>query len=251
MRSLLSKMDRRLGLGILVLTVSTALFAGAVVSIFVALSRSGADLPGEGSLQSIIGEDSPSAGSDTAPPSGPLPPLPTRIAIPRLYIDAPVITMTFESENVPQVPDRPDQVAWYDFTYRPGQANNAVFSGHVDWQTRTGAPIPGVFYRLRELEIGDVLLVTQEDGAQLKYTVTGNVAAAYDDPNIPKAMGPTSRDSVTIITCGGSWLIDRRQKYGGNYSHRIVVRAERSIEVAADIGDPGGDSVLGRSLAAP
>jgi LPXTG-site transpeptidase (sortase) family protein len=159
--------------------------------------------------------------------------------IPRLYIDAPVIAMTFAAPNTPQVPDRPDQVAWYDFTHRPGQVNNAVFSGHVDWQTRTGAPIPGVFYRLRELEIGDLMKITREDGSQLQYRVTGNVATAYADPNIVKAMGPTTKDSLTLITCGGTWLIDGREKYGGNYSHRIVVRAERVVDVVADV--PAGE----------
>ena len=249
MRSLFSRIHRRLGVGIFVLIASTVLFVGGMISIVVALSGGGADLPGQGSLDAIIDEASPDSGTPAAPtPSAPLPPIPTRLAIPRLYIDAPVITMTMH-DNVPEVPDRPDQVAWYDFTYRPGQANNAVFSGHVDWQTRTGAPIPGVFYRLRELEIGDTLVLTQEDGTQLKYTVTGNVAAAYEDPNIAKAMGPTSRDSLTLITCGGSWQVDRRQQYGGNYSHRIVVRAERTLDVAEELDLDSEQSVLGRGLA--
>jgi LPXTG-site transpeptidase (sortase) family protein len=232
MRPLVSRIDRRLALGIGVLTVSAALFVGAMASIFMAMSGDGADLPNEGSIEQIIGDTPQPAAPEATPPlaPAPLPPPPTRIAIPRLYIDAPVITMTLDAERSPQVPDRPDQVAWYDFSYLPGQGNNAVLSGHVDWQTRSGAPIAGVFYRLRELEIGDLVTITQDGGTELKYRVTGNVATTYDDPNIVRAMGPTSKDAITLITCGGAWVIDRSEQFGGSYSHRVVVRAERVVD---------------------
>ena len=236
MRSKLSGIDRRLAIGLGLLSVSAVVFIGAIVGIVMALGESNANLPNEGSIDQIIAESTdgtPLATPQAVPQAVPLPPPPTRLVVPRLYIDAPIITMSLDSGGTPQVPDRPDQVAWYDFSYRPGQINNAVFSGHVDWQTRSGAPIQGVFYRLRELEIGDLIAITREDGNELRYRVTGNVATAYDDPNIVKAMGSTSKEAVTLITCGGTWLIDRREEYGGKYSHRIVVRAERVVDPVA------------------
>ncbi len=235
MRSLLAKIDRRLALGGVVLGASLTLLAVGLFSVFAAIHDGGADLPGQGSIEQIVGEGA-QPGDLSVPgsvPDGPPPPAPTRLVIPRLYIDAPVITMGLDANRSPEVPDRPDQVAWYDFRAAPGQSSNAIFSGHVDWQTRSGQPIPGVFYRLRELEIGDVVTITLEDGATLTYRVTGNVATKYDDPNIVKAMNPTVRDVITIITCGGTWLKDNREKYGGVYSHRVVVRAERVIDTAA------------------
>ena len=246
MRSLISKIDRRLSIGIGVVAVSAVVFTGAMASIFIAMSGDSADLPKESSIEQIIG-DTPQPGvSEATPQPSPPPPAPTRIAIPRLYIDAPVITMGLDAERSPQVPDRPDQVAWYNFSFLPGQANNAVFSGHVDWQTRSGAPIAGVFYRLRELEIGDLITITQDGGTELRYRVTGNVATAYDDPNIVRAMGPTSKDAVTLITCGGTWVIDRRDDLGGNYSHRVVVRAERVVEALTEIDENAQESVHSR-----
>jgi LPXTG-site transpeptidase (sortase) family protein len=104
--------------------------------------------------------------------------------------------------------------------------SNAVFSGHVDWQTPEGAPIPGVFYRLRELKLGDAISVTLEDGRVLEYRVTGNIASSYDDPNLLRLMASTKKDVVTLITCGGSWVADGSEETGGNYSHRVLVRAE-------------------------
>jgi LPXTG-site transpeptidase (sortase) family protein len=124
-------------------------------------------------------------------------------------------------------------VAWYDFSSVPNLNSNAVFSAHVDWQTRDGDPVPGAFYRLRELQIGDKVMVTMEDGSQVEYIVTGNVATNYEDPNIVKAMQPTAKDVITLITCGGSWVNDPNQDYGGVYTHRIIVRAEKAVPVAA------------------
>jgi LPXTG-site transpeptidase (sortase) family protein len=237
MRWLLSRVDRGTALGVGVLLASLALLAVAFVSIFAALGNDGADLPEEGTLQEILGENVAGAGQGgtTTLDLGPLPAPPTRLAIPRLYIDAPIVTMGLDGEGHPQVPDRPDQVAWYNFAAAPGQRSNAVLSGHVDWQTRTGQPIPGVFYRIRELDMGDKIAITLEDGTKLDYRVTGNVATAYEDPNISKAMSHTTKEVITLITCGGTWVRTGRGEFGGSYSHRVLVRAER---LSAAVGAP-------------
>jgi LPXTG-site transpeptidase (sortase) family protein len=231
-----------MALGAGVLVASLALLAVAFISIFAALNNDGANLPEEGTIEEILGENVAQTGQ-IAPGSldlGPLPAPPTRLGVPRLYIDAPVITMGLDGEGHPQVPDRPDQVAWYNFAAAPGQRSNAVLSGHVDWQTQSGAPIPGVFYRLRELELGDTITISLEDGTKLDYRVTGNVATAYEDPNISKAMSHTSKEVVTLITCGGTWIRSGRGPFGGSYSHRVLVRAER-LPVAVGAVDSGGE----------
>jgi LPXTG-site transpeptidase (sortase) family protein len=240
MRSLFSRLDRSIALGVGVLVASLALLAVAFVSIFAALNNDGANLPEEGTLQEILGETAPGAvqGDVNGLDLGPLPAPPTRLAIPRLYIDAPVVTMGLDGEGNPQVPDRPDQVAWYNFAAAPGQRSNAVLSGHVDWQTQSRQPIPGVFYRLRELELGDKMTISLEDGTKLEYRVTGNVATAYEDPNISKAMSHTSKEVITLITCGGTWVRSGRGPFGGSYSHRVLVRAER-LSAAVDALEAG------------
>jgi LPXTG-site transpeptidase (sortase) family protein len=216
-----------LGAGVLV--GSLALLGISILSIFAALNNDGADLPDEGSLQEIVDDQQPVPGAITTfqQDLGPLPSPPTRLAIPRLYIDAPIITMGLGADRYPEVPGRPDQVAWYNFSAAPGQRSNAVMSGHVDWQARSGAPIAGVFYRLRALEIGDTMVVTLEDGTRLDYKVTGNVATAYDDRNVLKAMDHTPKEVITLITCGGTWINNGQGPFGGSYSHRVLVRAER------------------------
>ena len=235
MRARFSQIDRSVLLGAGVLVASLALLGAAVVSIFAALNNDGANLPDQGSIEQILNEGAAQSQVGAAAKQldlGPLPPPPVRMAIPRLYIDAPIVTMGLGDDRYPQVPERPDQVAWYNFTAAPGQHSNAVFAGHVDWQTSTRQPIPGVFYRLRELEIGDSITITLEDGQKLSYRVTGNVATAYEDPNVLKAMDYTSKEVITMITCGGTWLKTGQGPFGGNYSHRVLVRAERVSAVA-------------------
>lgn len=232
--------DRRLAVGGLVLIASATLLAVGLFSIFAAISDD-VNLPDEGSLREMLGDDDKpredlSLTSGTEPSHPPSPP-PVDISIPRLDIDAPVIAMGLDSNRYPEVPDDGYEVAW-TFTAAPGQGSNAVFSGHYDWLTRAGDPLPGIFYRLRELEIGDVIAVTLEDGSELQYRVTGNVAIAYDDPNVVKVMEGTTKDVITLVTCGGTWLRETTARYGGNYSHRILVRAERTLEhgVRSEVG---------------
>jgi len=220
-------LERRVLLGAAVSLFSLLLVAFGLYSVVSALRDDNVSLPQEGTIDDIVSQATgPALGDAAVTPAPPLGPLPVRMVVPRLYMDAPVIAMGVDAENNPEVPGRPDQVAWYTFTATPASDSNAVFTGHVDWQTRTGAPIPGVFYRLRELQIGDDITLTLEDGSEATYRVTGNVATKYDDPNVVRSMGPTSKDVITLITCGGTWLAGAPGPYGGNYSHRVVVRAE-------------------------
>lgn len=237
--------DRRLLLGSGITLLSLVALLVALVAIISAAGGDEPDLPSEGSLEEIIegdsaaefnGDDEPARdGEDDSESSPPQGPLPVRIGIPDIHIDAPVTTLGVDADLIPEVPQRGDQVAWYNFSATPGQNDNAVFSGHVDWQTRDGDPIPGVFYRLRELNIGDTVTVTLEDDQVLEYRVTGNVATDYQDENVVRSMGPTVRDVITLITCGGSWVPDPSRDNGGSYSHRIIVRAERVQSSAASV----------------
>lgn len=238
MRERLSKLDRRLAVTGLVLVASTALLLVGLVSILVTLSDDNVDLPNEGSLEEILQEreSSSSSGQQGSQPEGPAP---ARINIPGIGVDAAVQAMGRDSQNYPQVPDSGSDVAWYTFTAAPGRGSNAVFSGHVDWYY-WGEPGEGVFYHLRELQIGDEITVDLADGNQVRYRVTGNVAVAYDDPDVVRVMDPTSKDVVTLITCGGTWLRDYSNPAGGNYSHRVIVRAERVSGLASEQAGSGG-----------
>jgi len=148
-----------------------------------------------------------------------------RLIIEKIGVDAPVITLGLDENAVPRVPDNPYEVAWYDFSSKPGWGSNAVFAGHFDW-TVNGQPVIGVFYYLADLTVGDVVEVKLEDGTDYKYRVIGNLAILDGDPQAMEMMAATPSDMVTLITCGGVWTPDPSDPLGGRYDHRQVVRAE-------------------------
>jgi LPXTG-site transpeptidase (sortase) family protein len=147
------------------------------------------------------------------------------LIIEKIGVDAPVIALGVDENAIPEVPDNPYEVAWYNFSSKPGWGSNAVFAGHFDW-TINGQPVTGVFYDLRKLEVGDIIEVKLEDGTDYKYRVIGNLAIPNEDPEAMQLMAPTPSDMVTLITCGGVWTPDPSSDQGGDYDHRQVVRAE-------------------------
>jgi sortase (surface protein transpeptidase) len=158
-----------------------------------------------------------------------------RMVIDRIGVDAPVMTLGLDEDHVPEVPDDPYTVVWYDFSSKPGWGSNAVFSGHVDWIIG-GQPVTGVFYYLRDLRPDDVVEVILEDGTEYRYRVTANEAIRADDPKALEVMGATPTDAITLITCGGTWVPDPSNPLGGQYTHRQIVRAELMEEQPPAVG---------------
>ena len=71
----------------------------------------------------------------------------TRIVIPNAKVDAPLVTLGIDANGVMESTKNATDVAWYNFSARPGTAGNAVFSGHVDYHDVGEA----VFWNLRDL----------------------------------------------------------------------------------------------------
>lgn len=235
LRERLSHMDRRLAITGGVVVASSLLLVVGLVSIFLALSDDNVELPSEGSLDEILEQQASVSIGERSRLVGPPP---VRIAIPEISVDANVVTLGLDADRYPEVPDSGSDVAWYTFSAAPGLGDNAVFSGHVDW-IYAGLAQQGVFYRLRELRIGDEISVELENGDTLGYRVVGNVAVDYSDPNVVEVMDATSKDVITLVTCGGSWIKDS-SAFGGNYSHRVIVRAELITDFASASPADGG-----------
>jgi len=148
-----------------------------------------------------------------------------RLIIQKIGVDAPVVTMGVDENGIPQVPNNPYDVVWYNFSTKPGGGSNAVFAGHYDW-TVNHQGVAGVFYSLANLTVGDIIEVKLEDGTDYKYRVIGNLAIHDGDPQAMDMMAPTSTDMVTLITCGGVWTPSPDPPLYGSYDYRQFVRAE-------------------------
>jgi sortase (surface protein transpeptidase) len=79
---------------------------------------------------------------------------------------------------------------------------------------------PAVFARLAEVK-GDIVEVRLEDGTLHRYAVSVSVLYPADSAPSQEIVGPTGREMVTLVTCGGTW-----QGRPRGYSHRLVVRAD-------------------------
>jgi LPXTG-site transpeptidase (sortase) family protein len=165
----------------------------------------------------------PAAAAEATPPA-PQFPSPdegaklARLMIPSAKVNAPLQTKGRNSRGEMENPDGKDNVAWYDFTARPGFGSNAVFSGHVDWYTGE----KGVFWGLRDLKVGDEIAIKLSDGMELKYKVVRNEVYKAEAAPVEEILGETAQEAITLITCDG--VFNKRTQ---DYSDRRVVRAER------------------------
>jgi Sortase domain len=98
------------------------------------------------------------------------------------------------------VPADASVVAWYEYGPAPGEAGSAVLAGHVDWHG-----VPGVFFRLRELQAGDPVTVTMSDGTVLGFHVVD--ARLVDKPELPRAevFARAGPPTLRLVTCGGEF----------------------------------------------
>ncbi len=180
----------------------------------------------------VAGTPTPSPSPTPAPSPSPTPapadvppPLrdrPFRMVIDSIGVDAGVFTYGLDENRVPQVPLNAWDVAWYDFSARPGTGGNAVFAGHVTWSGQA------IFYSLDQLQRGDTVRLVGEDGAELVYTVSETFLVDPNDPAALSVMGATDADVMTIVTCGGTFFYTGDPVFRGDYTNRLIVRASLS-----------------------
>lgn len=216
------RIQRPRALSATLIVLGLALMAGAgVLMIFTTTGliddASGSSGPGTVTgFGSIVGGPTP---SDAAPPPIPLTTAPLeRIVIPSVDIDAPIVIKGLDENRTMESPDNAYDVAWYDFTAKPGVGSNAVFAGHVDY-VNVG---PAVFWSLKELVPGASVEIRYADGTTLSYEVSAVNTFDVATAPIDEIVGPTSVDSLTLITCAGNF-----NRATGQYDKRLVVRAEK------------------------
>ncbi|MGH2528657.1 MAG: class F sortase [Actinomycetota bacterium] len=147
------------------------------------------------------------------PPRGPRP---IGLTIEAIGVRAPIVPVGVEvgSRNV-EVPSDVDAVGWYRFGPSPGADGSAVLLGHVDARTQG----PGVFFRLRELEPADVVLVTFGNGSEFSFRVVAR--RSYAKSGLPPMLFEREgRPILALVTCGGSF--DQASR---SYSDNVVVFA--------------------------
>lgn len=142
-------------------------------------------------------------------------PLPQRLRIPSLDVDAPVGPVGQAGDGTVEVPSRWEDVGWYEQGVRPGEAGPAVLLGHVD--SKAG---PAVFVRLPQVTPGAVVEVVSEDGATTRFAV--DRVESHPKTRFPTdaVYLPALRPELRLVTCGGAF-----DRASGHYVDNVVVYA--------------------------
>jgi hypothetical protein len=177
-------------------------------------------------LTSASPSDQPVPSDPPVPVSGPggnpLPastlPMPIRISIPTLKVDAAVTPEGVDATGEMAIPEDIHTIGWYQWGSAPGaSAGSIVMVGHVD-SAKTGA---GAFFPLRTIADGALITITTTDGTSHDYRViareqfpktTVPLSAIFDQSGPPR---------LVLATCGGAF--DRAT---GSYLDNIVVTAQ-------------------------
>ncbi|MGW0562233.1 class F sortase [Streptomyces sp. NPDC003016] len=193
-----------------------------------ALMRNGVDVSlGPPQPASAAALDSPrpdTPGAPTLTPSvQPLPYAPaSRIRLPDIRVDAPIVDVGLDSEgwiDAP-APEDPNLAGWYQNGVSPGQRGTSVIVGHVD-----NAAGPAVFFNLGSLRKGHRIEVTRYDGHVAIFKIYGVEVFSKENFPGPRVYGDTGRPELRVITCGGGY--SKTDGYTGNvvaFAHLVATR---------------------------
>ena len=192
------------------------------------LSLVAAVLVGSGAGASTLSLASPSAGRlpATAPavaPGAPAPgrpaladgATPVRLRLPAVGLDAPLASVGLEEGGELSVPADFSVAGWYSGGPRPGEPGPAAVVGHVD--SHDG---PAVFFRLRDLEAEDHVVVDYSDGRSVAFRVYRKAEYGKDAFPTATVYSNTTGAELRLITCGGPF--DRSSR---RYANNVIVWA--------------------------
>lgn len=151
-----------------------------------------------------------------APKTSESPASQTYLWINDIQVAAPVIPVGLREDGSMDIPGKPSVVGWYSLGPKPGEQGNVVLAGHLN------APkgVKGVFWNLKNLEVGDEILIGETKESAVRYLVTDRTAYAFDAFPLQEVFGSHSEKMLRLITCTGDWEKDK-----GMYSERLVVSA--------------------------
>ena len=147
-----------------------------------------------------------SLASTTASPT-PAPPM--RLLIPAIGVNAPIESVGARSDGAMETPGQSpwNDVGWYNAGPRPGERGSAVIAGHLN---RPGGN-PAVFWRLRDLHVGDTMLVVAAQGKTLRFHVTRIMFYSPQEAPVQDIFGNTAGSFLNLTTCAGDWIPTQHQ----------------------------------------
>jgi sortase (surface protein transpeptidase) len=134
---------------------------------------------------------------------------PNRLIIPSIGVDTAVeMVSVLHDGNLATPSLNPwDNVGWYAAGPRPGEVGSAVIDGHLD---RPGGS-PAVFWNLRNIHVGDSVMITDAAWGTERFRVTRIALYHPRQAPIRKIFGDESGSYLNLITCAGDWIASQHQ----------------------------------------
>jgi sortase (surface protein transpeptidase) len=137
------------------------------------------------------------------------------IFIPAIGVDASLIPLGLTPRRTLEVPKDWGVAGWFEGGPFPGERGPAVVVGHVD--STSG---PAVFYRLPELEPGDMIVAWRKGGVRSRFRVVSLRWFSKSDFPTQLVYRSTATPALRLITCGGEF-----DSSTGHYVDNLVVFA--------------------------
>ncbi|MBX4200758.1 class F sortase [Candidatus Parcubacteria bacterium] len=143
--------------------------------------------------------------------------LPTRLSIPSINVDAPIIQVALDKNGDVDTPKGPSEVAWYKLGPRPGDEGSAILTGHFGpWLDGSHS----VFDNLEDIKTGDKIYVKDDKGNTKIFEVKSRREYNPDD-KASEVFNDSSGMHLNLITCHGDWLANQK-----TYNKRLVIFTE-------------------------
>lgn len=143
---------------------------------------------------------------------------PVRLKIPVLNVDSAIEYVGLTPLGDMDVPENPNNVAWYKLGQRPGENGSAVVAGHSGYKDN----IPAVFDNLSKLGNGDKLQVEDEKGTIISFVVRESRSYIPEADASGVFSSNDGKAHLNLITCEGVWNMAQK-----SYSNRLVVFTDK------------------------
>lgn len=143
--------------------------------------------------------------------------VPVSLSIERIGVYAPIESVGIVGDAM-AVPTLANNVGWYRASARPGDMGSAVLAGHVNWMGGKDA----VFTNLSEIEIGDIVSVTNNYGDVENFLVREKREYPADADTSEVFLSYDGLAHLNLITCTGIW-----NPLMGTHDTRLVVFTDK------------------------
>ena len=127
-------------------------------------------------------------------------PIPVRIIVPAIGVNAPLIPLGRNRDGTAQVPKSFSVAGWFKPGPEPGEQGAAVILGHID--SKAG---PGAFYHLKALRRGDRIQIRLVTRKTIVFVVTGSEEASKTHFPTRLVYAHTRVPTLRLVTCGGGF----------------------------------------------